>query len=89
MWWKCNDEMMAEYREMVRAKYKELDAEKGTVEGELRQYTDAFVWVAEELCGRTSGKSRYTEKQKPRMVDGRGGEDSRGEAGSMEADSRH
>ena len=30
-----------------------LDAEKGTVEGEWRQYEYAFVGVAEELCGRT------------------------------------
>ena len=42
--------------ERVRRKYEELDAEKGTVEGEWMQYKDAFVGVAEELCGRTSGK---------------------------------
>ena len=48
--------MTVEYRERVRRKYEELDAEKGTVEGEWRQYKDAFVEVAEELCGRTSGK---------------------------------
>ena len=48
--------MMVEYREMVRRKYEELDAEKGTVEGEWRKYKDAFDRVAEELCGRTSGK---------------------------------
>ena len=36
------------------------------------------------------GERRYTEKQKPRMVDGRGGEDSGGgEAGSMEDDIMH
>ena len=50
-WWKCKDEMMVEYRERVRRKYEELDAEKGTVEGGWRQYKDAFVGVAEELCG--------------------------------------
>ena len=54
--WKCKDDMMVKYREGVRRKYEELDAEKGTVEGEWRQYKDAFVGVAEELCGRTSGK---------------------------------
>ena len=54
-WWKSSDEMMVEYRERVRRKYEELEAEKGTVEGEWRQYKDAFVGVAEELCGRTSG----------------------------------
>ncbi|MEE9445618.1 MAG: hypothetical protein V3V19_08125 [Cocleimonas sp.] len=48
--------MMVEYRERVRRKYEELDAEKGTLEGKWRQYKDAFVGVAEELCGRTSGK---------------------------------
>ena len=35
------------------------------------------------------GERRYTEKQKPSMVDGRGGEGSGGEAGSMEDDRRH
>ena len=55
-WGKCKDEMMVEYRERIRRKYEELDAEKGTVEGEWRQYKDALVGVAEELCGRTSGK---------------------------------
>ena len=44
--------------------------------------------MADELCGRTSGEMRYTGKQKPRMVDGRGGEGSEGEAGSMEDDRR-
>ena len=55
-WWKCEDAMMAEYMERVRRKYEELDSGKGAVEGEWRQYKDAFVGVAEELCGRTSGK---------------------------------
>ena len=41
--WKCKDEIMVEYMERVRRKYEELDAEKGTVEGEWRQYKDAFV----------------------------------------------
>ena len=74
--WKCKDEIMVEYMDRVRRKYEELDAEKGTVEGEWRQYKDAFVGVAEELCGRTSGERRYIENEKPRMVDGRGGEGS-------------
>ena len=73
--WKCKDDMTVEYMERVRRKYEELDAEKGTVEGEWRQYKDAFVGVAEER--------RYTEKQKPRMVDGRGGEGSGGKASDM------
>ena len=47
---------MVEYRKRIRRKYEELDSEKGTVEGEWRQYKDAIVGVAEELCGRTSGK---------------------------------
>ena len=55
-WRKCKNDMMVEYRERVRMKYEELEADKGTLEGEWRQYNDAFVGVAEELCGRTSGK---------------------------------
>ena len=55
-WWKCNDETMVEYMDRVRRRYDELNAGKGTVEGEWRQCKDAFVGVAEELCGRTSGK---------------------------------
>ena len=51
------------------------------MEGGRRQFKDAFVGVAEELCGRTSGERRYTEKQKPRMVDGRDGEGSGGRNG--------
>ena len=40
-----------------------------TVEGEWRQYKDAFVGVAEELYGRMSGKGGTpSSKQKPRMV---------------------
>ena len=35
------------------------------------------------------GERRYTEMQKPMMVDGRGGEGSGGEAGSMDDDRRH
>ena len=77
---------MVEYRDMERRKYEKLYAEKGKVECEWRQYTNAFVGVAEELCGRTSGERRCTDKQKPRMVDERGGEDSGGEPGSMEED---
>ena len=45
--------MMVECRETVRSKYEELDVEKGTVVDEWRQHNDAFVWVAEELGGRT------------------------------------
>ena len=85
-WWKCKDEMMVEYRERVRRKYGDLDAEKGTVECEWRPYNDAVVGVAEELCGRTSGEKLYSEKQKPRLVDGRCGGGSGGEARSMKDD---
>ena len=56
------------------------------MEGEWRQYKYAFVGVAEELCGRTSLKGGTPRS---RMVDGRGGEGSGGEAGSMEDDRMH
>ena len=35
--------MVVEYREKVRRNYEELDTEKETVEGEWKQYKDAFV----------------------------------------------
>ena len=57
----------------------------GTLDDEWRQYTDAFVGVAYELCGRTSRGKGGTprSRNRPRMVDGRGGEGSGVEAGSM------
>ncbi len=61
--WKCKEEMMVENRERVRRKYEELDSDKGTVEGEWRQYNDAFVGVAEELCGSMSGKGVTTRSR--------------------------
>ena len=42
-WGKCKDDMMVEYRERVIRKYKVLDAETGTGEGEWRQNDYAFV----------------------------------------------
>ena len=77
-WGKCKDEMVAEYTRRW---------EQWRVNGS-RQYKDAFVGVAEELYGRTSGERRYTEKKKPRVMDGRGGEGSGGEAGSIGDDRR-
>ena len=47
---------MVECRARVRRKYEEPDAVKGTVEVDWRQYNDAFIGVAKELCGRTSVK---------------------------------
>ena len=52
------------------------------VQGCIRWGGGVAVW-------QNVGERRYTEKQKPRMVDGRGGEGSGGEAGSMEDDRRH
>ncbi len=52
------------------------------VQGCIRWGGGGAVW-------QNVGERRYPEKQKPRMVDGRGGEGSRVEAGSMEDDRRH
>ena len=83
-WWKCKDEMMVEYRERLRRKYEELDEEKGTVEGEWRQSVQGCIrWGGGGAVWQNVGERRYIEKQKPRMVDRRGGEGSGGEAGSM------
>ena len=52
------------------------------VQGCIRWDGGGTVW-------QNVGERRYTEMQKPMMVDGRGGEGSGGEAGSMTDDRRH
>ena len=52
------------------------------MEGEWRQYNDAFVGVVEELCGRTSGKGG-TREPILNKDGGRGGEDSGGRSGKQ------
>ena len=47
-----------------------LDAEKGTGEGEWRQYKDAFVGVAGELCGRSSAKAVGEKREAWKMIEG-------------------
>ena len=82
--WKCKDDMTVEYRERVKRKYEELDAEKGTVEGEWRPAVQGCIcWGSGGVVWKNVGERRYTEKQKPRMVDGRGGEGSGGKASDM------
>ena len=88
-WGKCKDETMVEYREMVIRKYEELDADTGTVEGEWRQNYDAFVGVAEELCGRTSGKGGTPRSRNQGWWTGEVAKAVVGEAGSMEDDRMH
>ena len=86
-WWKCKDKMMVEYREMVRRECEEeLDAEKVTVEGEWRKYKDTFVGGGGGVVWQNDRERRYSEQRKPWTVDGRDGEGSVVEAGSMEDD---
>ena len=47
----------------VKIKYEELDTEVEAVEEEWKKYKDAFVGVAEEMCGRTSGKGGRLKNQ--------------------------
>ena len=88
-WWKCKDEIMVDYRERVRMKYEELDAETGTVEGEWRQYNDAFVGVADELCGRTSGGKEVRREEETKDGGRKRWRRHGREAGSMEDDRMH
>ena len=44
------------------------------------------LWWRRSCVTERRGERRYTDKQKPMTVDGRGGEGSGGEAGSMEDD---
>ena len=54
----------------------------------MEAITECIRWGCRGAVWQNVGERRYTEKQKPRMVDGRGGEGSGGEAGSMEDDRR-
>ncbi len=62
-WWKCTEGMIDEYKERVKIKYEELDTEVEAVEEEWKKYKDSFVGVAEEMCGRTSGKGGRSKNQ--------------------------
>ena len=62
-WWKCTGLMIDKYKERLKIKYEELDTEVETVEEEWKKYKDSFVGVAEEMCGRTSGKGGRLENQ--------------------------
>ena len=46
------------------------------MDGEWRQYKDAFLGWRRRAVWQNVGERRYTEMQKPMMVDGRGGEGS-------------
>ena len=48
-----------------------------------------ICWGGGGVVCQNVAEMRYTLKQKPRMVDGRGGEGSGGEAESMEYDRLH
>ena len=52
----CKDDVAVEYNERVTVMYEELNEEVGGLEEEWKEYKEAFVGAAEELCGRTSGK---------------------------------
>ena len=60
-WWKCTEGMINEYKDILKIKYEELDTEVEAVEAEWKKYKDYFVGVAEEMCGRTSGRSKNQE----------------------------
>ena len=44
------------YKERLTLNYDKFGTTIGTVEEEFKAFKDAFVDVAEEICGRTSGK---------------------------------
>ena len=59
---------MVDYRERVMRKYEELHAEKGTVEGEWRQYKDVFVGGGGEAVWQNVGGKE--EQRKAETKDG-------------------
>ena len=62
-WWKCKDDMMAEYRERVGRKYEELDAEKGTMEGEWGQYNMHLLRWRSSCVAERRGKEVLREAE--------------------------
>ena len=63
-WWKCSEDTAVAYKERLTLDYEKLGTSIGTVEEEWKAFIDAFVGVAEELCGRMSGKGdRHLERK--------------------------
>ena len=58
-WWKCSGGTAVAYKERL-TDYEKL----GTVEKEWKVFKDAFVDIAEELCGRMSGKRGSSARRK-------------------------
>ncbi|KAI0215635.1 hypothetical protein LSAT2_032303 [Lamellibrachia satsuma] len=61
-WWKCSGDTAVAYKERLTLDYEKLR----TVEEELKAFKDAFVDIAEELCGRMSGKRGSSARRKPK-----------------------
>ena len=53
-WWKCNGDTTVAYKDRLTLDFKKFGTSIGRVEEEWKTFRDAFVGVAEELCGRTS-----------------------------------
>ena len=51
----------------VDIRLEKLGTTVGTVEEEWKAFKDAFVGVAEELCGRTSGRGDHHQKGKTKL----------------------
>ena len=56
------------------------------MEEEFKYFKDAFVCVAEELCGRTSGKEILTRKKQRNLMDRRSSGSNRRKERDMEVD---
>ena len=63
-WWKCSGDTAVAYKERLTLDYEKLRTSIGTVEEEWKAFKDAFVGVAEELCGITSGKENRHQERK-------------------------
>ena len=70
--WKCKDDMTVEYRERVRRKYEELDAEKGTVEGEWRPLQGCICWGGGGVVWKRSRNQGWWTEEVAKAVGKRG-----------------
>ena len=65
--WGHSGDTAVAYNDRLTLDYDKLGTPLGTVEEESKTFKDAFVDVAEELCGRTSGKGDHCQEGKTKL----------------------
>ena len=58
---------MKKYKSEVDRKFRLLKEEREDVEADWTEFKEGFVGTAEEICGRTSGKSIQSRKKREQL----------------------